>query len=295
MYKIAIIGSENSHARRFAKILHQGHPLLGNVPYSDFQIVGICGENPDENKYLQETYNIPEISDDPEHWVGKIDGVMVTARHGAKHFSYAKKYIENGIPAFIDKPITIDPEEAIELINLASKLGVPLCGGSAYALVDDTRFMKRVAANADKIYGGSVSAPIDMKNPWGDFFFYSHHLVQMMLEIFGYDIESVFATGHEDSASFLAKYPEFEVSGHYGARCSATIYSSTDVYHRNIDFDTDEYISEFHRFEHMVRTGKMIGTYEDLIKPVFVLNALHESIASGREVAVRKYSLGENK
>jgi len=293
MYKIAIIGSENSHARRFAKILHEGHPLLGGVPYADFQIVGICGENPDENKYLQETYNIPEISDDPEHWVGKVDGVMVTARHGAKHFPYAKKYIECGTPAFIDKPITIDPDEAIALVTLAKKLGVPLVGGSAYALVDDTRYMKNVKASLSRIYGGSVSAPIDMKNKWGDFFFYSHHLVQIMLEIFGYDIQSVYARGRDDAAAFLAKYPDFDVTGHYGARCSATIYGEKDVYHRNIDFGTDEYLSEFHRFEHIVRTGKMVGTYEDLIKPVFVLNALHESMQTGKEVEVRQFTMGE--
>lgn len=290
MYKIAIIGSENSHARRFARILHEGHPLLGGIPYSDFQIVGICGDSSEENKYLQQTYGIAEISDNPEHWVGKVDAVMVTARHGGKHLKYARKYIESGVPAFIDKPITIDPHEAIELINLAQKHNVPLCGGSAYAFVDDTQYMKNIVKSdkPGRVFGGSVSAPIQMKSEHGGFFFYSQHLIHIMMEIFGYNIQSVIASGREDAVTFIAKYKDFDVTGHYGTnQCSATIYGENDVWHRNIDFSADAYISEWRRFEHMVRTGKMLETYDDFIQPVFVLNALNESIETGKEVAVK--------
>lgn len=293
MYKIAILGSENSHARRFSKIIHEGHPLLGGVPYSDFQVIGICGDSDDENEYLQKTYGIAEVSRDPAHWVGKADAVMVTARHGGKHLQYAREYIEAGVPAFIDKPITIDPLEAIELIRLAKKHSVPLCGGSSYAFVDDVQYMKQIA-NSGKpgnLLGGSISAPIDMKNNWGEFFFYSQHLVQIMMEIFGYDVESVIARERGDTVTFLARYQDFDVTGHYGANCSATIYGKSGIWHRNIDFGTDAYLSSFHRFEHMVRTGKMPGTYEDLIKPVFVLNALHQSLSTGQEVPVQSYAM----
>ncbi len=294
MYKIAILGTENSHARAFSQIIYKGHAALGGVPYPDFEIVGICGDNPEENKYLAETYGIPEISDDPNAWVGKVDAIMVTARSGAKHFPYAKKYIEAGIPAFIDKPATFDEAEAVEMVRLAKKHNTPLCGGSTCGVVDDTQCMKLLAKSgkAERIFGGSVSAPISMKNEWGDFFFYSQHLVQIMCEIFGYDIESVQAVSREDAATFIARYKDYDVTGHYGSSAySATVYGKNEAWHKNIDLSADGYLREFERFAHMVRSGKMIMSYEELIKPVFILNAIYKSLQTGELVKVNNFEI----
>ena len=292
MYKIAIIGTENSHARAFAQIIYEGHALLGKIPYADFEIIGLCGDDPEENKILKEmTGGKAEISDNPEAWAGIADVVMITCRHGAKHLPSVRKYIEAGTPAFVDKPITICPDEAIELIALAKKHNVPLCGGSVCGFVDATQHIK-VLCDAEKkegIFGGSVSAPVDMKNEYGDFYFYSQHLVQIMGEVFGYDVESVIARGREDSATFIARYADYDVTGHYGTRgYSATVYGKKNVLHKDIFLRPDGFLSEFRRFEHMVRTGKMIQSYEEFIKPVFILNAIEESLRTGEEVKVRK-------
>ncbi len=291
MYKIAILGTENSHARSFCNVM-KGHPALGGVPYPDFEVIGICGDNPEENKYLAENYGVPEISDDPNAWVGRVDAVVVTARSGAKHFPYAKKYIEAGVPAYIDKPITFDEAEALELVRLAKKHNVPLCGGSANSFLDDTRSMKLIANSAEKICGGSVCAPINMKNEWGDFFFYSQHLVQIMCEIFGYDIQAVEAVSREDSVTFIARYKDFDVTGHYGSKkYSATIYGQNDIWHKEIDMSADRYLIAFERFAHMVRSGKPIMSYEDLITPVFILNAINKSMQTGELVKVNKFEI----
>ncbi len=291
MFKIAILGTENSHARAFANIIYKGDALTNNIPYGGYEIVGLYGDNPEENEKIKEiTGGKAEISDNPEAWVGKVDAIMVTARHGGKHFKYAKKYIENGIPAFIDKPITIDPDEAIELIEIARKNNVPLCGGSSCGMVIDTQRMKqlRESDELERIYGGSVSAPVSMKNEWGGFYFYTQHLVQIMGEVFGYDIDSIVAVGREDAATFIARYPNYDVTGHFGSwGYSATIYGLEKVVHTNISL-LDGYLTEFRRFDMMLRTGKMFESYEDFIKPVFILNAINEALETGKEVKVRK-------
>ncbi len=291
MFKIAILGTENSHARAFANIIYNGHELTNNIPYGGYEIIGLCGDNPEENEVIKEiTGGKAEISDNPEAWVGKVDAVMVTARHGGKHFKYAKKYIESGVPAFIDKPITIDPDEAIELINLAKAKNVPLCGGSSCGFVLDTQSMKDLV-NGDslkRVYGGSVSAPVSMKNEWGDFFFYTQHLVQIMGEVFGYDIDSILAVGRDDAATFIARYPQYDVTGHYGSYAyGITVYGEEKTVHKEVCM-LDCYLAEFRRFDTMVRSGKMLESYEDFIKPVFILNAIDESLKTGKEVKVRK-------
>ena len=294
MYKIAILGSENSHARAFSQLVNTGHPLLGGVPYADFKVIGVCGDSAEENKYLCETYGIPETSEDGDAWLGRVDAIMVTARSGAKHLNYAKKYIERGVPAFIDKPITIDEDEAIELARLAKSKNVPLTGGSVCGVVTDAANLRSLvrSGNLGRIFGGSVVAPINMKNEWGDFFFYSQHLVQMMMEVFGNDIESVLALGREDAATFIARYKDYDVTGHYGSSSySVDIHAHHSVIHKDLDILTDGFLREFELFAHMVRTGKMLTTYEDLIAPVFVLNAINKSLKTGELTPVRKVVL----
>jgi len=295
MFKIAILGTENSHARAFCNLIYKGDASNGNVPYADFEVIGLCGDNAEENELLKEiTGGKAEISDNGDKWVDEVDAIMVTARHGGKHLAYAKKYIEAGKPAFIDKPITIDPEEALELVRLAKKNNVPLCGGSSLAAIEDTAKMKALRNNSEKmerVFGGSVSAPISMKNEWGNFFFYSQHLVQIMTEVFGHDVESILAVGREDAATFIARYADYDVTGHYGTYgYSATIYAKNEVHHLNLYLD-NAYLNEFRRFEHMVRTGGMPESYEELITPVFILNAIKESLDTGKEVKVKKPAL----
>ncbi|MBE6912522.1 MAG: hypothetical protein E7473_08360 [Ruminococcaceae bacterium] len=292
MFKIALLGTENSHARAFCNLIYKGDAMNGNVPYADFEVIGLCGDSTEENEILKEiTGGKAEISENGDKWVDEVDAIMVTARSGAKHLAYAKKYIEAGKPAFIDKPITIDPEEALELVRLAKKNNVPLCGGSSLGVIEDTQKMKALRNNADKmerVFGGSVSAPINMKNEWGDFFFYSQHLVQIMTEVFGHDVESIIGVKRDDAATFIARYADYDVTGHYGTMgYSATIYAKNETHHLNLSL-ANAYRTEFQRFEHMVRTGGMPESYEELINPVFILNAIHEAINTGKEVKVVK-------
>ncbi len=296
MYKIAILGTENTHALEFAKTIHKGSPALGGIPYNDFEVVGICGDSPDHNELIREmTGGRAEISDNPDAWVGKVDAIMVTARHGDKHLRYARKYIEAGTPAFIDKPITINPDEAVELARIAKKKGVPLCGGSSLGFADDVQKMKRIihSDSVGKIYGGTVTAPGSITNEYGGFFFYSQHLVQMMTEVFGDDIESVIAVNRGEAVTFIGRYPDFDVTGHYykSAKYAITINEQGKIHYCEVGTSGDPYVTEFRRFEHMLRTGKMLESYEHLINPVFILNAIYESYTTGKEVKVRRIKI----
>ena len=295
MFKIAILGTENSHARAFCNLIYKGAPANGFVPYADFEVIGLCGDSAEENELLREiTGGKAEISDNGDKWVDEVDAVMVTARHGGKHLAYAKKYIEAGKPAFIDKPITIDPEEALELVRIAKKNNVPLCGGSSLGAIEDTAKAKALRNNGEKlerVYGGSVCAPINMKNDWGDFFFYSQHLVQIMTEVFGHDVKSILGVSRDDAATFIARYADYDVTGHFGSFAyAATIYAKSSVHHFDLSLD-NAYLNEFRRFEHMVRTGGMPESYEELINPVFILNAIKEALDTGKEVKVAKFEI----
>ena len=171
--------------------------------------------------------------------------------------------------------------EALKLGLFSDEQGQLSPLAKAKALRNDNEKMQRV-------YGGSVCAPINMKNEWGDFFFYSQHLVQIMTEVFGHDVKSIIGVSRDDAATFIARYADYDVTGHFGSYAyAATIYAKSEVHHVDLSL-AKAYVNEFRRFEHMVRTGGMPESYEELINPVFILNAIKEALDTGKEVEVKK-------
>ena len=123
MFKVAILGCENSHANSFLGQLRDGrHP--------DMTVVGVYSDEEEACKKLNAEFGV-HIMETYDELVGKVDGLMITARHGDNHYKYAKPYLASGIPMFIDKPITCDGNEAVEFMREAKKYGVRLCGGSS--------------------------------------------------------------------------------------------------------------------------------------------------------------------
>jgi NAD-dependent oxidoreductase involved in siderophore biosynthesis len=115
MKKIVILGCENSHANHFLKAIKE--------EYRDVEVVGIYSDEPEAAKKLNEEFGAP-IMNSFDEAAGKIDGVVITARHGDNHYKYAKPYIESGIPMFIDKPITCNGEEAVSFMQELKAAGV---------------------------------------------------------------------------------------------------------------------------------------------------------------------------
>ena len=65
-----------------------------------------------------------------DYYVLKLDGLIITARHGDNHYKYAKPYLGDGIPMFIDKPITVSEKDAREFRRELEENRIPVSGGS---------------------------------------------------------------------------------------------------------------------------------------------------------------------
>ena len=114
MFKVAILGCENSHADAFLA------DVVKNKLVEDVEFVGVYSDETEAAQKLGNTFGIP-VADSYDAFVGKVDGIIITARHGDNHYKYAKPYIASGIPLFIDKPITVSEKEADEFMNLLAE------------------------------------------------------------------------------------------------------------------------------------------------------------------------------
>ncbi len=282
MYRVGIIGAENSHAMAFARIFNGFQPELADR-FPDIRVTAVAGIYPEANREVYEKCGLDLLCQRPEDMLGKVDAVMVTARDGAYHAAFARPFIEAGIPAFVDKPFTRNPQEALELARLAKSRGVPLTGGSSVKLCAGVAAMKAaVLAAGDTIRGGDVTAPVSMANKYGDFWFYSAHLAESCLAIFGPDAQWVWASRSPQGVTAVVGYPLFEVTNHFteGAyHYSASLMTTEGTRFEPLRID-DIYALECESFAKMLRTGEMDYTYEELVRPVFYLHAVERSYLS---------------
>lgn len=280
MKRFAILGCENSHADQYLKQM-----ATGNFP--DLECVGVYSNEPDAMERLHEQFGVPKM-ENFDSLVGQVDGIIVTARDGIHHYEYAKPYMASGIPMYIDKPVTCDPDEAVTLVTEAKANGVRLCGGSTVVLWPDAVKLQEFATgHRDEILAGTVSAPLHIDSEHSGFWFYAQHLVQLVTSIFGAP-KSLTARRDGMRVSVLFHYEKYEVAG---------LYHEVNGYHGdviakeeslavNIKPDKSAYGTELAKFERLLKGGEMETTYERLIQPVFIMDAIVKSYTEERAVEV---------
>lgn len=284
MYRIVMLGVENSHANNFLQLIEAGQ-------YPELKVTGVFSEESQAAQTLHERYGVP-ILPSYDAAVGAVDGVIVTARHGDNHYKYAKPYLASGVPMFIDKPITCSGEEAVAFMREAKQHGVRLCGGSVCATYPDTLALAETVRTGavGTVTGGHVTCPVMMDSVYGGFYFYAQHLVQIMTTIFGGDVRAVCANGRAKELSFLAKYDSFDVSGTFvGMKRTyyhAAVYGDAGVAARDLIAPANSFASELDDMMALLSGAPMKVSYDEFIRPVFILNALMQSAESGTWVDV---------
>lgn len=283
MYKIAILGCENSHADAFIKLIQEGK-------YPDVEVVGVYTDDESANARMRDNYGVYTAASFDE-FVGRVDGVMVTARHGDNHLKYLRPYLPAGIPVFIDKPATASVADARELAALLEKYGNRFSGGSSVALTPEVREMKKRAQSADNILGGYLRAPVDLKNPYGDFWFYSQHLVQMMEEVFGYYPASVRAFVRDGQVNCVYRYDGYDVyaeyvQGNYVYNIAASL--ADGVHFTPVSVTEAIFAYEMEEYYHILTGAPSPMAAADFFQPVFVIDATIRAIASGNEEKVER-------
>ena len=288
MYKVAILGCENSHADAFLSA------VIEKKVVNDIEFVGLYSEDMEAAQKLHDRFGV-YVAQSYDEFVGKIDGLIVTARHGANHYKYAKPYIESGIPMFIDKPITYSEEDAAAFMAELKAHKVPVFGGSMVVFSEGIKKLKESLKMDEygRVVGGFVRMPVNKCNPYGNFHFYSQHGIQCMMEVFGMNPRSVQVFEKGITYTCVVRYDEFDVVLLYVEDYTA--------YYQAINYEKKflgEEISldgcaekEFMEFYELLTTRQQKTSYEEIFAPVYVINAIDRAIKSGKEEPIVKYEV----
>lgn len=287
MKKVIILGCENSHAWVMLNLLKK------EKQFSDVEVVGVYSDEPDAMKKLHDEYGVKVLNTyriNPK----TIDGVIITARHGDNHLKYALPYLSSGLPMFIDKPFAIKPSDAKKLVALAKKHKCKLVGGSILRFHSFINELKKDHENDvdGKTISGYVCAPIHSSSPYGGFYFYAQHLIEMITQIYGRYPLAINANKYKSNINVTFRYKDFSINGLYQESTNkyyALRNAEKAIKSRAIDI-SNEYsctLNEFKEFYDILHNKKQALSYKDLASPTFIMDAIVKSIKLKKEVKVK--------
>jgi predicted dehydrogenase len=184
MFRIGILGSDNSHADRFSEIINRSDHAA-YLPNSGAKVVAIWGQEAERTQKVATNGRIDTIVAAPEAMIGQVDAVFCVTRHGGLHRELVTPYLEAGIPVFIDKPLAVDPDDAREIVRVAQAKGVPFSSFSTVRFSQSTQAFAAEAAKLGGVRVGSYTGPATRRNIYGGIIFYAIHSIEMMLMIQG--------------------------------------------------------------------------------------------------------------
>ncbi len=225
--------------------------------------------------------------------IGKVDAVMVVLRDGSTHYRFSRPFIEANIPTFIDKPLECSVENARRIIELTKKQGSLMTSFSTLRYDETTAKFKEELKDKCLITAGHVVGPADLKSEYGGIFFYGIHTIELCQEVFGRGAQSLMAYDQHNNVMVILRYPDEKIVnlsflGNASYIFQASAYGKKGNAHYTLGRQANFYHG-MKKFLGMITTGKMPFTFEDLLEPVVMLEAIKASLNSGKEIFLKDF------
>lgn len=151
--KLGIVGSSkgNGHPFSFSCIINgYSHKSLANsgwdviynyirqrdpseFGFENVKVTHAWTQDDDITERLCEACLIPKKVSSLKDLIGSVDAVIIARDDYENHFNMAKLFLENGIPVFVDKPMTVNVEELKYFKDYLESGQLMSCSGFRYA------------------------------------------------------------------------------------------------------------------------------------------------------------------
>lgn len=289
MIKIGMIGinNGNGHPYSYSSIFNGFNPeLIDLCPFdvikeylvdihknehiiSNAKVTHIWTQDLTISKKIAAFSNIPNIVNDLDDLLNKVDAVILARDDVENHFDLAKKFIKNGTPIFIDKLITDNFLSLNDLLELKNKSKTKIMATSSSRFTPNILNAKMKLNQLDVKYVHGVSRV--------NWFRYANHLLDGLTYLFGTDFESIqnISKNSELDIMHIVYKNNLEcvltVQKDLALPISLTLYAKEEQI--EVPFTDKNFSSYFFGFYNMlndfvdyVRTGNSISKFEDSIK-----------------------------
>lgn len=280
--KLGIVGAENSHTAAIAKLMNIEKAIRG------FRVTHVWGETPVLAEAAASVGKIPNIVKKPDEMIGNVDCVMIDHRHGKYHVPVAMKFVNAGLPVFVDKPLSVSLREARQLLKLRKSKRVAVTSMSTLLHQQSAIKTREKLKTLGDLKSINLCGPGDYKSRYGGIFFYGIHQVNLMTDLFGTNPVCVRTVKNGSTCTAIVNYPnELTVTMNFSTTIhdfSVNIVGTEGAIQTVLVFDKSPYLQSTRLFTKMFQTGKEPYSDAELLAPIAVLDAIQTSLASNKSV-----------
>ncbi len=292
MTRLGVVGGAAVyHARAFTGILNPKRdeaaweaakfPPYASNPVDDASVVAICDEDRAAAQQIADLVEgVTLVTDNPSDLLGAVDGVLICDDMTEQHQKRAPLFLEAGVPTFIDKPLSRDPQEAEAILALAERHGTPVMSCSAL------RYSTEYAALDKNALGEIVTVIAIGPN---ELVFYGIHACEFLHTVMGPGVKSVRNFGDAERNHVLLDYGDgrmgvMVVREDIAYTFRATLLGTKGSIHLTIDDGAGFYREMLRQFIGMVRTGEMPVPSSSTLEIIRILDAAVRSRETGEAV-----------
>jgi len=266
--RIALVGTENSHADHIVRALNVDQ-------ISDARVVALVGDD-EKTRKLAALGGIADVVPTSGELIGSVDALIVTNRDGAVHRELAVPFLEAGIPVWVDKPLAASTADARAILDAARLGGAPVTSYSAVRWVADADALAE--AQVGEVQTVTVTGPADPDSEYSGIFFYGIHIADLAQRLAPGEpgpvsVERVGSTvvaryrsnGVLVTLQFVKPTDDGRVPFH------AAIVGRTGLANQTVELDADYVVPGLKVFLRMLETGERPLDDATMLAPITVL------------------------
>lgn len=131
------------------------------VSAAGLELVAVATSDPGRRAAVETDWPAVDVVPDLQALLarGDLDLVVLASASGV-HAAQARSVVEAGLPLVVDKPLAVDAEEALEVVELAEQAGVPL------TVYQNRRYDPEFATLREVVRSGAVGRPHRLELRW---------------------------------------------------------------------------------------------------------------------------------
>ncbi len=228
--RVGMIGLDTSHVSAFGKILNDA---AAKPDVARCSVVAAYPPGSDlpfalerRKKYTAELagWGVEMVDSIPE-LLTKVDVVMLMTVDGRPHLEQALPVLRAGKPLFIDKPLAGSLADAISIVQVAERLGVPLFTSSSLRYTDGARAAR--AGEYGDVIGADAYGPCTLEEHHPDLYWYGIHGVELLYTAMGTGCESVVRSSTEGTDVVTGTWSNGRLGTFRGIRDGKSGYGGT--------------------------------------------------------------------
>lgn len=304
MYKLGIIGLSpgNGHPYSWSAIFNgYDKPKMAECPFpvipeylgreeaSAFGIEGakvthIWTQDVENSRQVAEASLIENVVTNAEDMIGQVDAVILARDDGENHLAMAKPFIEEGIPIFIDKPLTENAKDLREFVRYYEE-AKPIMSCSS------VRYWRSILGLKSKTHLGRIlTANAVTPKYWRT---YGIHLIEGIYAVMGGGVESAQNVGLAGEEIVHIRYTD---GRHAVLQSFKGVHSNLHIsfYGQNDSVfiqDTDAFFcfkKVLTHFVDMVKTGNHPFDWRETVETVKIVIAGRMSLEEGNRIVYLK-------